>query len=58
MSTQKKCRVIGLTDHGEQIAITHFIPRSQAEKIIELIEDNTPFAKLSLECQDATGPSS
>jgi len=54
MSTQEKCRVIGITDRGEQTVITHYMPRDQAEKIIELIEDHTPFAKLTLECENAS----
>jgi len=57
MTSQQRCHVIGLKDNGEQVVITGYISREHAEKIIELIEDNTPFAKLSIECHDAPSPS-
>jgi hypothetical protein len=53
MSDQNKCRVIGLKDTGEQIAITVYISRELAEQVIALIGGFSAFARLSIECEDA-----
>jgi hypothetical protein len=56
MDSQQNCRVFGLLDNGEQIAITTYTTRANAERILRLIEPHSAFAKLTVECdEDDTG---
>jgi hypothetical protein len=52
MSDQRNCRVIGLKDDGEQVIVSGYISREEAEQLIALIADNADFSRLTIECDD------
>ena len=55
MDSQQNCRVFGLLDNGDQIAITTYTTRKIAERIVRLMEPHSAFAKLTIECEDDDG---
>ena len=55
MDSQRKCRVIGMLDNGDEVPITTYTTRDNAERIIKLLELHSAFAKLTIECDDETG---
>ena len=55
MDNRHNCRVFGLLDNGDQIAITTNTTRDNAERIVRLIEPHSAFVKLTIECDDDNG---
>jgi hypothetical protein len=55
MDSQRKCRVIGMLDNGDEVPITTYTTRDNAERIVKLLELHCAFAKLTIECDDETG---
>ena len=52
MTIQRNCRVFGLQDNGELIALTIYVSREEAERLLSLLEPHSAFARLTIECDD------
>jgi hypothetical protein len=52
MDNRQVCRVVGLLDNGDRVALTTGTTRDNAERIVRLIEPHSAFVRLTIECDD------
>ena len=54
MPNRRKCRVMGLEDNGDLVAITDYTTLEKAQEILTMLEPHSAFMRLTIECDEDT----
>ena len=52
MPNRRKCRVMGLEDNGDLVAITDYTTLEKAQEILSILEPHSAFVRLTIECDE------